>query len=931
MYVDESDYAGVRRVAKNLQADIAQVTGAEPDLRTGDAAPAPTVVLIGTLGKSRLIDGLVEARKFDAAGLAGRWETFVIATVELPLPGVERALVIAGSDKRGTIFGMYELSAQIGVSPWNWWADVPAPRQESLYVSPGRHTLGEPAVKYRGIFINDEAPALADWAQEKFGGCNSKFYAKVFDLILRLRGNYLWPAMWGRSIYDDDPESPRLADELGVVIGTSHHEPMMRAHVEWERYGKGPWNYEKNEAKLREFWTEGVRRMGANESVVTVGMRGDGDEPMTEGANIALLERIIADQRGILGEVTGRDPADVPQMWALYKEVQEYYDKGMRVPDDVTLLLCDDNWGNVRKVPKLEDGRRRGGYGMYYHFDYVGDPRNYKWVNTNPIPRVWEQMHLAYVHGVDRLWIVNVGDIKPMEYPTEFFLDYAWNPSAWPAERLPEYARRWAAEQFGEKHAGDIAAVLTKYSMFNSRRKPELLAPDTFSLVNFREAERVVDEYRKLAKQAARIGESLPAEYRDAYFQLVLHPVEACANLNELYVTAEKNRLYAQQGRAATNDLAAKVRDLFAKDAELSRYYNETLAGGKWSHMMDQTHIGYDNWQQPDQDNMPKVEELTLPAEAKLGVAIEGSESWWPNDSDDATLPPLDPYQHRRRYFEVFNRGQAPFDFTAKAGEPWVEVSSTQGSIEKESRLGVTVDWAKAPPGVTRVPITIEGPGDPIVVTAVVDNPQTTDGQPPTGFVEADGHVSIEAEHYARAIDKPPVRWVRIPDMGRTLSAVTAMPVTAAAQQPGKDGPHLEYPIHLFHDGELEIRAYLSPTLNFHNTEGLHYAVSIDDEAPQVVNMHADKAHEAWQRAVSDNVNVSISKHRVDKPGAHTLKFWMVDPGVVLQKLVVATHELPSSYLGPPESKYCTPVADGANQINATPAGATPARLSRTE
>jgi hypothetical protein len=315
------------------------------------------------------------AGKLNVAELSGKWEKFIIQTIERPLPNIDRALVIVGSDKRGTIYGAFDLSAQIGVSPWSWWADVPVARRTDLYVLPGVHTAGEPAVKYRGIFINDEAPALSGWANEQFGGFNHQFYDRVFQLVLRLKGNYLWPAMWGRAFYDDDPMNPQLADEYGVVIGTSHHEPMMRAHAEWSRYGEGPWNYETNAERLQQFWKLGVERMGDFESIVTIGMRGDGDEPMSEAANISLLERIVADQRSLLAEATSGDAAETPQLWALYKEVQESYDKGMRAPDDVTLLLCDDNWGNIRKLPTVGAAERDGGYGIYYHVEYVGDPR----------------------------------------------------------------------------------------------------------------------------------------------------------------------------------------------------------------------------------------------------------------------------------------------------------------------------------------------------------------------------------------------------------------------------------------------------------------------------------------------------------------------------------------------------------------------------
>ena len=551
LYISESDFPGVIRALKDMQKDITSVTKAQPSLSTGKVDGGKAIVLVGTLGKSPLIDKLVQQKKLDVKGIQGKWETFLLQVVQNPMPGVDKALVIAGSDKRGTIYGIYDLSAQIGVSPWYWWADVPVKEQKSLYVLPGRHSDGEPAVKYRGIFINDEAPAFSGWNKEKFGGVNHGVYEKMFELILRLKGNYLWPAMWGNAFNDDDKLDPALADEYGIVMGTSHHEPMDRAQQEWKRYGKGPWNYETNSDVLKDFWKKGIENMGDKETIVTIGMRGDGDKPMTQGSNIALLEKIVADQRQIITETTKKDITKTPQMWALYKEVQDYYDKGMRVPDDVTLLLCDDNWGNIRKLPKLSDPYRTGGYGIYYHFDYVGGPRNYKWLNTNPITKVWEQMHLAYEYGDKQVWVVNVGDLKPMEFPISFFLDYAWSPKKWTADRLEEYTRLWVQQQFGPQYAKEIAAIISKYSKYNGRRKPELLDANTYRLVNYREFETVVADYNKLRDEAEALNKKLPAAYKDAYYQLVLHPVQACANLNELYFDAAKNKLYAQQGRAA--------------------------------------------------------------------------------------------------------------------------------------------------------------------------------------------------------------------------------------------------------------------------------------------------------------------------------------------------------------------------------------------
>ncbi len=900
---------GVIRAAKDLQADLKRVTNVQPNLTVDKKAPkAKQVVLIGTLGQSPIIDKLVKNKKLDVSGISGKWETYLVQVVDKPMRGVDQALVIAGSDMRGTIFGIYDVSAEIGVSPWYYWADVPVKQQQNLYVKAGRHTDGEPKVKYRGIFINDEAPALAGWATEKFGGFNSKFYAHVFELILRLKGNYLWPAMWGRSIYDDDPKSPELADMYGVVIGTSHHEPLSRAHVEWERYGKGPWNYQTNKENLQDFWRKGIERMGDNESIVTIGMRGDGDEPMSEGSNIALLEKIVEDQRKIISEVTGKPASETPQIWALYKEVQDYYDKGMRVPDDVTLLLADDNWGNIRKLPKVGEKQHAGGYGVYYHFDYVGGPRNYKWINTNPLPRIWEQMHLAYKHDATRIWIVNVGDIKPMEFPTSFFLDYAWNPEKWPAERLDEYTKQWAAQQFPEQYAEEIAELLAKYGKYNSRRKPELLSPETYSLTNYREFETVVADYMALTEKAEQLYKAIPAEYKDAYFQLVLHPVKASANLNALYLTVAKNRLYARQGRAATNDMAKRAEALFALDQELSRIYNEDIADGKWSHMMDQTHISYTYWQQPEKDVLPEVKEIKLPAGAEMGVAIEGDTAWWPAAKGEAVLPELTPFGQQAYYIEVFNRGQAPFRYSVKTGADWLKVSQQQGTVQDQQRILVSADWKQAPKGVQRVPITITGPnGKRVVVQAVVNNPASLQAENVKGFVESNGYVAMEAANYSRAVGAEGVEWKVIADLGRTGSAVSPFPVTAASKQPGKNSPHLEYDLYLLNSGEVNVEVYASPTLNYNASEGLRYAIAIDDAAPQIINIHKDsKGNNSWDKWVADNINITESKHQVSKPGQHVLKIWMVDPGVVLQKIVVETEGGKPSYLGPPESTKAT-------------------------
>ncbi len=788
---DTIDFPGIRDAAMDLANDLHRVGGHA-------GVKSRMVVLVGTLGRNITIDRLAREGRIQVDAIRGKWEGFVQQVVDHPRPGIDHALVIAGSDPRGTIFGIYDLSRRIGVSPWEYWADVPVHKAEYLWVMPGAR-VEMPTVKYRGIFLNDEDPALKGWATATFGGLNHQFYEHVFKLMLRLKANFLWPAMWGKSLWDDDPITANVAEHLGIVLGTSHHEPFLRAQVEWARYGKGPWDYTQNAEALRAFWRAGLERSQGREGLVTIGMRGDGDKPMTQGTATALLEQIVADQRKIIEEVTGKPAAETPQVWALYKEVQDYYDKGMRVPDDVTLLFSDDNWGDIRRLPEL-GATRAGGYGVYYHFDYVGGPRNYKWLNTNQISRTWQQMALAHARGADRLWIVNVGDLKPMELPISFFLDMAWNPDAMMVDRMADYHRAWAAEQFGPGQAQAIGYILDRTTRYAARRKPELIDANTWS--DPHEAARVLAEYDALQKDAEAVAMALPADAQDAYFELVLHPVLAMANLNRLYITVARERDHAVRAWGDAGALANQARALFANDRAIALAYEER-AGGKWVHMMDQTHIGYTGWQQPDRDSMPE-------------------------------LAPI-PFETRRDAAPRFE------------------------------------DWK---------------PRDPSMGSA---------------FAETDGVIAIEAEHFARAVPAAGADWKVIPGLGRTLSAVALFPQIAPSAQPGA-GARLEYDIRLDAPGTLRLSVITSPSLDVTGGRGLRYAVAIDDAPPQIVDLWAGTTQADWNRAVSDAVRVTTTTHRAATAGRHVVRLWAIDPGVVIQRLVIDRGTTPEGYLGPEES-----------------------------
>ncbi len=908
--ISTSDYSGIKKVAKLFQKDILQVSGLSPDLFHDSLPTTEQIILIGTIEKNPLIKQLINKGKINTKDIIGKWETSLIEVIENPFPNIKKALVITGSDKRGVIYGMFDVSRKIGVSPWYWWADVPVKKKDQIFIKKGRYNLGEPKVKYRGIFLNDEAPALSGWADEKFGGFNHLFYDKVFELILRLKGNYLWPAMWGSAFYDDDPMNGELANEYGIVMGTSHHEPLGRAHTEWSRYGSGAWDYTKNKDTLDKFWQGGMQRMKDWDKIVTVGMRGDGDESMSEETNTELLERIVANQRKIIEEVTGTQTEKTPQLWALYKEVQEYYDEGMRVPDDVTLLLCDDNWGNVRRLPDLYAPKRNGGYGMYYHFDYVGGPRNYKWLNTKIIPRIWEQMHLCYEYGVDQIWIVNVGDLKPMELPISFFLDYAWNPESIPLEKLDYYTTSWAQEQFGDQYAHQIANILDLYTKYNGRRTPELLYSDTYSLTNYREFERVTNDYKTLTKKSTDIFNQIPSNKKDAYYQLVHFPVLACANLYELYYSHAKNLLYAKQERHLTNQTANTVEELFSNDAELAEYYHTMVSKGKWNHMMSQTHIGYSYWQQPEVNIMPQTIRINIPKKAALGVGVEGSEKSWPLDKGPLKLPEFDAINDQHFRIDIFNKGEDKFHYQILTTDNWVEIAESEGEVSDQKQIEVSIKWSKLKKGRHHTKIIVKSDNNEEAVIWV--SALKVGDNDLNGFIERNGYVSMEANHYTSKLENEQIVWKEIKGLGKTASAMTTFPVTKSLLSNIEANPHLVYDFYLLHspkNEEVEVTVYLSPTLNFKGKEGLQFALSVDDQKPVVVNMHEGMDVPDWKYpdwfndAASNKIITKKIKLKVNNQGQHTLKYYMIDSGVVLQKLVVDNGGLKPSYLGPEESK----------------------------
>ena len=610
---DSREHSCVQRAVANLQQDFEKVT------QKGLPLSENASILVGTVGVNKQIDQWV--KKGVLRDLKGKTEKYIIKTIG-------DQLVIAGSDKRGTVYGIYELTNQMGVSPWYYWADVPIEQHETLYIKKGEYTDGEPAVRYRGLFLNDEAPCLTTWVKNTFGTDygDHRFYEKVFELILRLKGNFLWPAMWGWAFYADDPENSRVADEMGIIIGTSHHEPMARNHQEYARHRSdwGAWNYQTNKDNLDRFFREGIERMKGTDDIVTIGMRGDGDEAMSADADTKLLEQIIDNQRRIIKEVTGKPADKTTQVWALYKEVQDYYDAGLRVPDDVMILISDDNWGDIRRVPTVAERSRKGGWGIYYHVDYVGAPRNTKWLNVTQTQQMFEQLSLAYDFGIQRMWILNVGDLKPMEYPIQLFMDMAWRPKDYTVQTVTDHTRNFFRTGFCNCVAEEAADIYNRNCQYMARVTPEMLDARTYN-IETGEWKQVADDYQRLELRALRLYERIPAEARDFYRQLILFPVQAMANLYDMYYAQAMNQYLAAAKNPDANAWADKVRDCFRRDSLLCAAYNTDIAGGKWKGMMIQKHIGYRSWNDNFRADM-------LPRITAVADSTSGGYTFTPNN-----------------------------------------------------------------------------------------------------------------------------------------------------------------------------------------------------------------------------------------------------------------------------------------------------------
>lgn len=912
----------VRRAALDLATDLERVTGVRAEILSSGQITLPAhCVLVGVVGQSALLDKVAAsgAARFDE--LKGLWESFEIRVVENPLPGVERALIVAGSDRRGAIYGLYEISEAIGVSPWYWWADVPSKRRSQLAIAAGPHRVGPPSVKYRGIFLNDEDWGLQKWAakthEPELGDIGPKTYARIFELLLRLRANTIWPAMHHcTQAFNNYPQNRVVADEYGIVMGSSHCEPLLRNNVtEWKGTDE-EFDFTKNGEAIRNYWDQRLVENGRYENLYTLGIRGIHDSamrgPKTPAERVQWLEKVFDTQRELLAARVSPDVASIPQIFCPYKEVLSDFKNGLRVPPYATVVVPDDNFGYLRYLPSEEErARQTGGFGAYYHISYLGRPLSYLWLNTTPPALLWEEMSKAYEHGVTQFWMLNVGDLKPGEIGIQFFLEMAWDADRWRHDTLSRFPEVWAARTFGPAHAAEIASVLSRYYQLAFARKPEHLQwnlpgeplrQSAFTAWDYGdEIQKRLEAYARLKEDAEKLSETLPEECRDAFYELVAYPAIGSALANQRYFYSEKARLYAAQGRAhATQRAAEQAQQADAQLSAATAFYNLKVADGKWRGILS-LEPADEQWKSMRISRWEAPPPQVFPEQAALGVAPEGCATV-PSEKENPTLPEFEAPDDIR-FVDVFNRGTQPASWSARVSAPWIRLSKSEGAL-RDDRLLVSIDPSLRPQGRASGNIEISAAGGKTLVAVSLAPLAQTTGEK-TRFVQKGGVVSIEAGHFDASVERAGVRWSSVQGLGRTGAAVTPLPSSASSVELAhapQQAPYLEYAFTVRKGGRATLRLDLLPTFSVRYGKNLRLAFGLDDEAPKMLEASNEAGTKQWSEAVLDScLRVAADLGQVAE-GRHTLRIYMVDPGVVLDKLLVDFGGLRPSCLGAPET-----------------------------
>ncbi len=933
VYYDTKDFEVVKTTAGLFANDVKEVSGQILGVATTKEAPQKNCIIVGTLGHNEWIEQMVAKKKLDVEPLKNRWESYLVQLVRNPLPRVDKALVIVGSDRRGAAYGLLSVSRTIGVSPWYWWADAPIVKKDQLNLKVDKYISKEPTVKYRGIFINDEDWGLYRWSKRNFekevGNFGPRTYAKVCELLLRLQANYLCPAMHDASMaFHRIPENRLVADRFAILMGASHCEPLLfNTASEWKRDTMGEWDYINNKKGVDSVLNARVKECAPFENVYTLALRGLHDRAMNASNDMGdrkdMLQEALMAQRQMLIDAIGKPGEEIPQAFTPYKEVLDVYDEGLELPDDVTIIWPDDNYGYMKRLSSPKEQKRSGRSGVYYHSSYLGKPHDHLWMNTVSPTLMYEELRKAYDATADRIWLLNAGDIKSCEFAVDYFLTMAFDIDSFNFERAANYRTEWLCGMLGDQYRNEYQDVVNSFYKLAFARKPEFMGwgyqwttdkhgkernTDTdFSLTNYREVDNRLSEYRRIGNVVEKILNSMSDEKQKAcFYQSLYYPVKGCELLNRMILDGQRNRWYSIQQRASAKELEKSAKLCYDSLEVITKGYN-SLLDGKWDHVMTMKQ-GF----AAAYFELPKLRDVELAPVASLGVMAEG-EDVLKGLKSFHSLPCFNTYLRQSYYVDVFNKGAAPLKWKTAVTNDWILVSKKSGETATEDRIEVSIDWAKVPAG-ERILGTLDimsDRGEKESVYVSVFNPTSPSlAEMDTLYVENNGYVSIDAAGFHRKVENDAIKMRVIPNLGCENTAVQlGDPLAPAQRTAGRSTPRLEYDFYTFEQGSVDVYTYVLPTFTISKDRGYagheatnvetKYGVCIDEGPVMTPSTSSFEYAQIWYESVLKNCRINKTTLHIDKPGKHTVKIICGDAGTVVQKVVLDFGGMKRSYMGP--------------------------------
>lgn len=932
IYYDNNDYQVVKKSADMFANDVFMVSGKHIIAESIKPIPSKMSIIVGTIGHNKWIDEMISKKKIDVTPIKNKWESYIIQLVNNPVSGIDKAIVIIGSDRRGSAYGLLSLSKAIGVSPWYWWMDTPINKITKINLSVEKFISKEPSVKYRGVFINDEDWGILRWAKRNFekerGNIGPRTYSKVFELLLRLNANYLCPAMHEASTaFHSIPENRLVADTFAIVMGSSHCEPLLlNTASEWKSETMGEWDYINNKAGVDKVLKSRVEETSPYENVYTLALRGLHDRAMKASDDMSdrknMLQEALMNQRKLISDVFKKPAETIPQAFTPYKEVLDVYDEGLQIPEDVTIIWPDDNYGYFKRLSSPKEQKRSGRAGIYYHSSYLGKPHDHLWFNTTSPTLMYEELRKAYDMTADRIWLLNAGDIKSCEFAVDMFLNMAYDIDSFNFDRAANSRNEWLCGLLGNKYESSFKDICNSFYNLSFIRKPEFMGwgyewssdkngrernTDTdFSFSNYREVERRLTEYKRIGSEVERILNSMSDEKEKAcFYQALYYPVKGSELMNRMVLDGQRNRWYSIQQRAATDIYAKSAKACYDSLSVITKGYNY-LMNGKWNYIMSMnqgvTAAYYE---------LPSLRTVNLSETASLGLLPEG-EDVLKTITSYHMLPCFNSYLPQKHFFDIFNKGKQKFNWKAIAPE-WIVLNKKSGVIDTEDRIEVSIDWNKIPEKETIsgiIEISAGEAGNEKVYVSVFNPDKKSIAGLDTLFVENNGYVSIDAAGFDRKIENDDIKMRIIPNLGIENTAVQIGAPVAPAQKPaGRNTPRLEYDFYTFEQGSVDVYTYVAPTFVISKDRGYaghestnletKYGLCIDDGPVMNPSTSSIEYAQIWYESVQKNCRVNKTTLHINKPGKHTVKIICGDAGTIIQKIVIDFGGMKRSYSGP--------------------------------